>query len=45
MLLLLGDWLMMLMLEQVLFQFLEIISLSGWSILLLSATSLALVIP
>ena len=30
MLLLLGDWLMMLMLEQVLFRFLEIISLSGW---------------
>ena len=31
MLLLLGDWLMMLMLEQVHFRFLETISLSGWS--------------
>ena len=44
MLLLLGDWLMMLMLEQVRFQFLATISLSGWSTLLLSVTSLALVI-
>ena len=42
--LLLGDWLMMLMLEQVHFRFLEIISLSGWSTLPLSVTSLALVI-